>query len=90
MVKLTDKTWWRAAGVRAAKSTCQSLASTLPAGFVITPVMIQNANWTIMYVIVAWLATGALTGVASLLTSLAGIPETSLEEDDDEQIEGVE
>lgn len=87
MVKLTDKTWWSAAGTRAVKSTCQSLASTLPAGFVITPVMIQNANWTIVYALVAWLATGALTGVASLLTSLAGIPETSLKEDDDEQLE---
>lgn len=70
-----DKRWWKAAGIRAIKTVAQNLASMLPVGLVITPVMIQEADWTIVYVIVAWLATGMLSGVASLLTSLAGLPE---------------
>ena len=72
---LTDKRWWKAAGIRALKTMAQSLASMLPVGLVITPVMVQEADWTVVYVIVAWLATGLLSGVASLLTSLAGLPE---------------
>lgn len=67
--------WWRAAGIRAIKTTCQTLAATLPAGVVITPVMVQEANWTMVYAIVAWLLTGCLSGIASMLTSLAGLPE---------------
>ena len=71
--------WWKAAGVRAFKTTCQALGSTLPAGFAITPVMIQNASWNYLYVILAWLGTGLLAGVASLLTSVKGLPECNEE-----------
>jgi len=70
-----NKRWWKAAGIRAIKTVAQSLASMLPVGLVITPVMVQEADWTVVYVIIAWLATGLLSGVASLLTSLAGLPE---------------
>lgn len=71
-----SKKWWKAAGIRAFKTICQTLSSTLPVGFVITPVMVQNANWTMIYVVLAWLGTGCLSGIASLLTSIAtGIPE---------------
>ena len=73
------KKWWKAAGIRAAKSTCQALASTLPVGFTITPVMVEHADWTILYVVLAWLGTGLLTGLASLLTSAAGLPEVGEE-----------
>lgn len=73
------KQWWKAASVRAFKTTCQTLGSTLPVGFVITPVMVQNANWSIVYVGVAWLGTGLLAGVGSLLTSVKGLPECSEE-----------
>lgn len=75
MDRLTDKTWWKAAGIRAIKTTCQVLASTLPVGFVITPAMVEHLDWHIVYVVLAWLGTAALAGVASLLTSLAGLPE---------------
>lgn len=72
---LKSSTWWRAAGIRALKTLGQTLGGTIPAGLVITPVMIQNANWSYFYAILAWLATGALAAVGSLLTSLAGLPE---------------
>ena len=55
-----NKEFWKAAEIRAIKTVCQTLASTLPVGFVITPVMVQEANWSMIYVMVAWLATGCL------------------------------
>lgn len=67
--------WLKAASIRAIKTTCQMLASTLPVGFVVTPVMIQHADWSIIYAIIAWLSTGILGGISSFLTSLAGLPE---------------
>ena len=70
-----SKKWLKAAGIRAIKTVAQTLASTLPVGFIVTPVMVQDANWTMVYVLLAWLSTGALSGIASLLTSLAGLPE---------------
>lgn len=72
---IMNKKWWKAASVRAVKTTCQTLASLLPVGYVVTPVMIQEADWKVIYVLLAWLASGALSGVLSLLTSLAGLPE---------------
>lgn len=75
MKNVSNKKWWKAAGVRALKTVAQTLASTLPVGFVITPVMIQDANWSYVYIILAWLGTGLVSGIASMLTSLAGLPE---------------
>ena len=75
MKNVSNKKWWKAALVRAIKTVAQTLAGTLPVGFVITPVMIQNANWNYLYIILAWLGTGLVSGIASLLTSLAGLPE---------------
>ena len=74
------KKWLKAAGVRALRTVAQTLASTLPVGFVITPVMVQDADWSILYIVLAWLGTGLLAGVASLLTSLAGLPELKEQE----------
>ena len=66
----------KAALIRAFKTFCQTLASTLPVGMVITPVMVQEAEWSVVYVVLAWLGTGGLAALASLLTSLAtGLPE---------------
>lgn len=70
-----SKKWWKCAGIRALKTVCQTLASTLPVGFVVTPVMIQNLDWSMLYVVLAWLGTGVLSGIVSMLTSLAGLPE---------------
>lgn len=74
------KKWLKAAAIRAIRTVAQTLASTLPVGFVITPVMVQDANWSILYIILAWLGTGLLAGVASILTSLAGLPELKEQE----------
>lgn len=74
------KKFWKAAFVRALRTVAQTLASTLPAGYVITPVMVEKANWKVLYIIIAWLLTGLLSGVTSLLTSIStGLPE--VEED---------
>ena len=77
MKYLSSKEWWKKALVRAVKTMAQTLAGTLPMGFVVTPVMIQDANWTLVCIALAWLATGILGGIASLLTSLAGLPEVA-------------
>lgn len=72
---MINEKWLKAAGIRAIKTVAQTLASTLPVGLAITPTMIQNADWTIVYALSAWICTGLLSGVTSLLTSLAGLPE---------------
>ncbi len=61
-----DKNWLRAAGIRAAKTMAQTAAAMLPAAATISAV-----DWTTV------LGTAVLAGVASLLTSLAGLPETN-------------
>ena len=74
----------KAALIRALRTVCQTLASTLPVGFVITPVMVQDANWSMVYVVLAWLATGALAGLASILTSVyTGLPEVGVSPHED-------
>jgi len=70
------KEFWKAAFIRALRTVAQNLASTLPVGLVITSDMVEKANWKVLYIIIAWLLTGLLGGVASLLTSIAtGLPE---------------
>ena len=61
------KKWLRAAGIRALKTFCQTAVAMLPASAVITEV-----GWGAVF------GTAALAGVASILTSLAGIPEEEL------------
>ena len=76
MNDITNTEFWKSALIRALRTICQSLASTLPVGFVITPMMVQEANWTMVYVILAWLGTGLLAGLTSILMSIAtGLPE---------------
>lgn len=76
--------FFKAALIRALRTVCQTLASTLPVGFVITPVMVQDANWSMVYVVLAWLATGGLAGLASILTSVyTGLPEVGVSPHED-------
>ena len=56
--------WTKAAGVRTAKTFAQSMVAMLPAAATITAV-----DWKVT------IGTAALAGVASLLTSVAGLPE---------------
>lgn len=78
-----SKKFWKAAFIRAFRTVCQNLGSTLPVGCIITPVMVQEANWTVIYAVIAWLLTGLLGGVGSLLTSIyTGLPEVDDESEE--------
>lgn len=56
--------WMKAAAVRAIKTAAQTAVAMIPAA-----AMIQQVDW------VAVVGTAALSAVASILTSVAGIPE---------------
>jgi bacteriorhodopsin len=58
------KKWWKAAGVRAIKTTAQTAVATIG-----TTAVMSEVNW----VIVA--SASLLAGVLSLLTSIGGLPE---------------
>ena len=61
--------WLKAAGIRAIKTFCQTAVALLPAA-----ATIESVDWHVVA------STAALAAVASLLTSLAGIPEEELPE----------
>lgn len=56
--------WLKAAGIRAVKTMAQTAVALLPAAATITQV-----DWMTV------IGTAALAGVASVITSLAGLPE---------------
>ena len=57
--------FWRAVGIRALKTVCQTAVAMLPAVG-----MIQDVDWLTL------LSTAALAGVCSVVTSIAaGLPE---------------
>ena len=58
------KKWLKAAGTRAVKTMAQSALALLPAAATITA-----GDWKVV------IGTAALAGVASMLTSVAGLPE---------------
>ena len=62
------KTWWRAAGVRAIKTSAQAAVAAIGASAVLSDV-----NW------ITVVSTAVLAGVLSLLTSVAGLPEVKQE-----------
>ena len=62
-------TWLAAALVRALKTFAQTAAAMLPVEMTITEV-----SWGVLF------GTAALAAVASLLTSLAGLPEVTMAE----------
>ena len=75
MKNIQNSSWWKAAAKRALRTVGQTLAGQIPAGLIITPTMIQNANWSYLDIVLAWLATGIVAGIMSLCTSLGGLPE---------------
>lgn len=58
------KNWWKAAGIRAIKTVCQTAIATIG-----TSALLAEVNW------LAVASASALAGVLSLLTSIAGLPE---------------
>lgn len=63
-VNVDTKKWLKAAAIRAVKTMAQTAVSLIPAAQII-----QQVDWKIV------IGTAALSGVVSLLTSIAGIPE---------------
>ena len=80
------KKWWDGAWRRALRTVAQALGSALTVGVIITPEMIKELSIDTLYIILAWLSTGIIAGIYSLLTSLAGIPEENIP--DDQKTEG--
>ena len=74
--------FWKAALVRALRSFTQSLRSTLPAGVVVTPIMVQSFDAKgALYTVIAYLLTALLNALMSILDAvLTGLPEVG--EDD--------
>lgn len=66
-----SKKWWKAAGIRALKTLCQTAVSMLTIGQAV-----MEVDW------VNVLSVSAVAGFISLLTSIAGLPE--VEEKGDE------
>ena len=60
--------WWKAAGVRAIKTVCQTAVATIG-----TAAVLSEINW------VAVGSAAVLAGLLSLLTSVAGIPEEEID-----------
>lgn len=56
--------WWKRAGIRAVKTMAQTAVAMIPVAATITAV-----DWGTV------VGTAALAGVASFVTSLAGLPE---------------
>lgn len=56
--------WWKAAGIRAVKTICQTAVATIGSSMVIADV-----NWPVVA------SASVLAGILSLLTSVAGLPE---------------
>lgn len=59
-----NKRWWKCAGIRAIKTICQTAIATIG-----TATVMEEVNWVMI------LSASMLSGILSLLTSVAGIPE---------------
>ena len=60
--------WLKAAGIRAIKTMAQAAIATIG-----TSAAMGDVNWVIV------VSTSALSGILSILTSIAGIPEVEME-----------
>ena len=64
MKKVFTKEWFKAAGIRAVRTTAQTAIATIG-----TAAVMNEVNWGIVA------SASLLAGILSLLTSLAGLPE---------------
>ena len=67
-----NKAWWKAAGIRAIKTFCQTAVSMLTVGSALLDI-----NW------VHVLSVSGVASIISMLTSIAGIPEVDIFIEDD-------
>lgn len=74
-----NKTWWKAAGVRAIKTFCQTAVSMLTVGQAFIDIDWMNV-----------LSVSGVAAVISLLTSIAGIPEVDFLLAQQEEAEEIE
>lgn len=58
------KDWWKAAGIRALKTVCQTAIASIG-----TAAVMSQVDWKMV------LSASVLAGILSMLTSLAGLPE---------------
>ena len=68
-VSVDTKKWWKAAGIRAAKTMAQTAVSMLTVGQAA-----MDVNW------INVLSVSFVAGVVSICTSVAGLPENKAEE----------
>ena len=62
-----SKEWWKAAGIRAIKTVAQTAVATIGVSATMTDV-----DWLLV------VSASLLSGILSLLTSIAGLPEVNL------------
>lgn len=67
-------TWLKAAGIRAIKTVAQSAIGAIGASAIMSEV-----NWCVVA------STAALSGIVSILTSIAGLPEVNVPEIETEE-----
>lgn len=78
---MNNKELLKAAWIRAYRSFLQAIVSQIPAGFIITPAMIQYFKVGYIYVILAVLCNAALYALASFITCIVGgLPEVKLQQ----------
>lgn len=76
-----NKKLLKAAWIRAYRSFLQAIVAQIPAGFIITPAMIQYFKVGYIYVIIAVICNAVLYGFASFVTCIVGgLPEVKLSE----------
>lgn len=66
MNKLTDKIWWKHAGIRAIKTVAQAAVATIGASTLVTEI-----NWLVVG------SSALMAGLLSILTSIGNLPEYS-------------
>lgn len=74
-MQIFTKKWWKAAGIRALKTTCQTAVTLFGGQAIVTSLAdgspISQISW------MAVISASVAAGVLSILTSVAGLPEVT-------------